>query len=68
LALAIKQFVPDFYLHFADLGEDPDKRDYKVSNQKLKQYGFTATRSIQEGIKELLKGFQMMGRGPFSNS
>ena len=63
LALEIKQFVPDFYLHFADLDADPDKRNYRVSNRKLGATGFKAKRSIPDGIQELLKGFRMMGRG-----
>ena len=67
LALEIKQFVPDFYLHFADLDADPDKRNYRVSNQKLGGTGFIAKRYIPDGIQELLKGFRMMGRGDFTN-
>ena len=67
LALEVKKLVPDFYLHFADLDSDPDKRNYRVSNQKLGATGFTAKRSIPDGIQELLKGFRMMGRGDFTN-
>ncbi len=67
LALKIKEYVPNFYLHFAPIGEDPDKRNYIVSNQRLREAGFEAKRGLDEGIQELLKGYQMFGRGRFKN-
>jgi len=67
LALKIKEYVPDFYIHFAPVGSDPDKRNYIVSNQRLREAGFEARRSLDEGIQELLKGYRMMGRAWFSN-
>jgi len=39
LALKIKQYVPDFFIHFAEVGQDPDKRNYIVSNQRLRERG-----------------------------
>ena len=67
LALKVKQYVPNFYIHFGPVGSDPDKRNYIVSNQRLREAGFEARRSLEEGIKELLKGYRMMGRSPFKN-
>jgi len=67
LALKIKQYVPNFYIHFSEVGSDPDRRNYIVSNQRLREAGFEAKRSIEEGIKELLKGYSMMGRALFKN-
>jgi nucleoside-diphosphate-sugar epimerase len=67
LALKIKEFVPNFYVHFASIGSDPDKRNYIVSNQRLREAGFEAKRSLEVGIKELLKGYKMMGRARFKN-
>ena len=67
LALKIKDYVPEFYIHFAAVGSDPDKRDYIVSNQRLREAGFEARRSLDEGIQELLKGYRMLGRGRFKN-
>ena len=67
LALKIKEYVSDLYIHFAPIGSDPDKRNYIVSNQRLREAGFEARRSLGEGIKELLKGYRMMGRAPFKN-
>ncbi|MDJ0765721.1 MAG: NAD(P)-dependent oxidoreductase [Myxococcota bacterium] len=67
LALKIKQYVPNFYIHFAEVGSDPDKRNYIVSNQRLREAGFEARRSLDEGIVELIKGYRMMVRDPHRN-
>jgi len=67
LALRVKEYVPNFYIHFSEIGTDPDRRNYIVSNQRLWEAGFEARRSLDDGIKELLKGYQMMGRAPLSN-
>jgi nucleoside-diphosphate-sugar epimerase len=67
LALKIKEHVPRFYLHFAQVGSDPDKRNYIVSNQRLREAGFEARHTLDEGIAELIKGYRMMGRGQFKN-
>lgn len=68
LALKIKEFVPNFYVHFAPIGQDPDKRNYLVSSQRLREAGFEARRSLEEGIRELLKGYRMEGRPLFQNA
>ncbi len=67
LALRIKEHVPGFYLHFSDFGSDPDKRNYVVSNERLRQAGFEAQRSLDDGIDELLKAYRLLGRGRFAN-
>lgn len=68
LAYKVKEYVPNFYIHFAQVGSDPDKRNYIVSNQKLGEAGFQARRSLDEGIQELVKGYRMMGRAPLRNA
>ena len=67
LALAIKAELSDFYIHFADVGRDPDKRNYIVSNQRLRETGFEARRSLESGIRELIKGYRMLGRNTLKN-
>lgn len=67
LALKIKEYIPNFYIHFSEVGSDPDKRNYIVSNQRLREAGFEAKRSLDQGIKELLKGYEMMYREEFKN-
>lgn len=67
LALKVKERVPMFYVHFAAIGSDPDKRNYIVSNQRLREAGFEARRSLDQGIRELLIGYRMFGRGLYRN-
>jgi nucleoside-diphosphate-sugar epimerase len=54
-------------VHYSEVGSDPDKRNYIVSNQRLREAGFEARRSLDEGIRELIKGYRMIGRGQFGN-
>jgi nucleoside-diphosphate-sugar epimerase len=68
LALTVKKHVPKLYIHFAPIGQDPDKRNYIVSSARLREAGFTAKRSLDDGIRELLKGYRMLGRGMFRNA
>ncbi len=68
LASKVQQHVPRFYVHFAPIGQDPDKRNYIVSSRRLAEAGFQAKRSLDQGIQELLKGYRMMGRGLFKNA
>ena len=67
LVLKIKGYVPNLYIHFAEIGTDPDKRNYIVSNKRLQEAGFEAKHSLDDGIKELLKGYKMMGRTQLRN-
>ena len=67
LALKVKEYVPGFYVHFAEIGSDPDKRNYIVSNQRLREAGFEAKRSLDDGIRELIKGYRLLGRSRFKN-
>jgi nucleoside-diphosphate-sugar epimerase len=62
LAEKIKQHVPKFYVHYSDVGQDPDKRNYIVSNQRLREAGFEAKRSLDDGIIELIKGYRLLRR------
>jgi nucleoside-diphosphate-sugar epimerase len=67
LVLKVKQHVPNLHVQFAAVGTDPDKRNYVVSNKRLREAGFEARRSLDDGIVELIKGFKMIGRGPYKN-
>jgi nucleoside-diphosphate-sugar epimerase len=68
LALAIKTHVPEFYVHFAPIGSDPDQRNYIVSNERLRKEGFEARRTLDDGVRELLKGYRMLGLGAMRNA
>jgi len=49
------------------VGSDPDKRNYVVSNQRLREAGFEAKRTLDDGISELIKGYRLLGRMPGKN-
>jgi nucleoside-diphosphate-sugar epimerase len=63
----IRKHVPNFISLEAPIGEDPDKRDYVVSNQRLLGTGFTTKWTLDDGIIELLKGYRMLRSSNHSN-
>ena len=63
----IKEYIPDFYIHSAPIGEDPDKRDYIVSNEKLESLGWHPDYTLDMGIIELLKGYKILKPNRFAN-
>ncbi len=63
----IKEHIPNFYIHAAAIGEDPDKRDYLVSNDKIEALGWRPQYSLDDGIKELIKGFQILRPNIYAN-
>lgn len=56
----IKKYVPSFYIHSAPVGEDPDKRDYIVSNEKLESLGWAPKKSLDDGIQEMVAAYPML--------
>ena len=67
LALKIKEHLPEFFVHFSEIGSDPDKRNYIVSNQRLREARFEARHSLDDGIRELIKGYRLLGRTRLKN-
>jgi nucleoside-diphosphate-sugar epimerase len=67
LCLEIKRQVPDFYFIEAKVGEDLDKRNYIVSNAKIEATGYQPDFSLQKGIGELIKGYQVIRRNQYAN-
>lgn len=63
----IKKQIPELVIHEDDYKEDPDKRDYIVSNEKIEATGFKPIWTLDTGIKELIKGYQIIKRKEFSN-
>lgn len=63
----IKKFVPDFHVMESDVGEDPDKRNYIISNKRIEDTGFKPKHSLQSGIQELVKAYQILRRTHYSN-
>jgi nucleoside-diphosphate-sugar epimerase len=67
LCAVIKKHLPKFVFVEAPIGEDPDKRDYIVSNARLAATGFKPEWSLDRGIQELIKGFTILRNGIYSN-
>ena len=56
----IKEFVPNFAITYSDFYQDPDKRDYLVSNAKLESTGWNPDWSLDDGIEELIKTYTIL--------
>ena len=67
LCQTIQRHLPDFVYLEAPIGEDPDKRDYIVSNARLASTGFKPEWSLDRGIKELIKGYTMLRDSRYAN-
>lgn len=63
----IKKQIPDFVFVESEIGKDIDKRNYIVSNVKIKKTGFQSKFSLPDGIAELIGGHQIIKRNQFSN-
>ncbi len=59
VALKIKEYV-DYYLHEAQIGVDPDERDYQVDYNRLRSMGFKAKIGLDDGIRELVKVLRVL--------
>lgn len=67
LCTKIKEHLPKFVFVEAEVGEDPDKRDYIVSNQRLLNTGFETEWDLDRGIQELIKGYTIIRNTIYSN-
>jgi nucleoside-diphosphate-sugar epimerase len=63
----IRRQVPGFVYLEAAIGEDPDKRDYIVSNAKIEATGYRPAYSLDSGIAELIKGYRMVRNAVYGN-
>jgi len=67
LCAKIQEHLPNFVPVEAPIGEDPDKRDYIVSNEKIEATGWNPQHSLDDGIQELLKGYTMIKNTVYGN-
>ena len=67
LALKIKDYVRDFYIHSASIGTDPDKRDYIVTNKKLMSLSWKPIYDLDYGIKELISYYKFLNSSNHKN-
>jgi nucleoside-diphosphate-sugar epimerase len=67
LCREIQHIFPQFVFFEAPIGEDPDKRDYIVSNERLLASGFSPEWSLERGIRELAKCYTIVHSTPYGN-
>jgi nucleoside-diphosphate-sugar epimerase len=67
LCAVIKKHLPKFVFLEAPIGEDPDKRDYIVSNARVAGTGYKPEWNLDRGIQELIKGFTILRNTLYSN-
>jgi nucleoside-diphosphate-sugar epimerase len=63
----IKTHIPSFQYLEAPIGEDPDKRDYIVSNARIEATGYEPKYGLDDGIRELIKGYRMIRNRIYGN-
>ncbi len=59
----IKKAVPNFVYLQAPIGEDPDKRDYIVSNAKIEATGYQPEYSCRQAFANCRKHLRFSGCG-----
>jgi nucleoside-diphosphate-sugar epimerase len=67
LCKMIKKEVPDLNIFYSEIGSDPDKRNYIISNERILSKGFTFKYGLEEGIAELIYGYEALRDYRFKN-
>lgn len=67
LCQVIQKQVPSFLFLEAPVGKDPDQRNYIVSNAKIEKTGYRPKYSLEDGIRELIKGYAMISNATYGN-
>jgi nucleoside-diphosphate-sugar epimerase len=60
LAETIQKYIPDLVIVQNNFKQDFDQRNYIVSNAKLESFGWVPQFSLEDGIQELIKGYQLI--------
>lgn len=67
LCQVIQKKLNNFVFFEEDLQKDPDQRNYIVSNDKIESLGFKPRISLEQGIDELIKGYEYLKSKEYSN-
>ena len=67
LCAVIQKHLPKFVYLEAPIGEDPDKRDYIVSNQRILSTCWAPEWTLDRGIRELIKGYTILKNSSYAN-
>jgi nucleoside-diphosphate-sugar epimerase len=60
LAQTIQKYIPSLVIVENQFKQDFDQRNYIVSNSKLESQGWTPIFTLDDGIQELIKGYQLI--------
>ena len=63
----IRTHVPGFVYLESPIGEDPDKRDYIVSNARIEGTGWSPAYSLDDGIRELIQAYRIIRNNTYGN-
>jgi nucleoside-diphosphate-sugar epimerase len=63
----IKKYIPEFVFSESKAGEDPDKRNYIVSNARIEESGWKPLHSLDDGIVELIKAYKIVKQRQYGN-
>ena len=63
----IKKQIPNFTIVEGDIKKDPDQRNYIVSNEKLEATGWAPYYTLDNGVEELIKGYQYLKNNKHGN-
>jgi len=67
LCKTIKKFIQDFDIFNSEFSEDPDKRDYIISNNKIENIGWKSQYTLEECILELIKLYSFLKINSLNN-
>ena len=67
LCQKIQEHIPDFVFFESEIDNDPDKRNYIVSTEKIEKTGFHAKITMDMGIRELIKAFTILRNSRYGN-
>ena len=60
LCETIKKYIPNFSIQESEIDNDPDKRNYIVSNDKIESLGWKPSVDLDVGIKELIEAYEII--------
>ena len=68
LCRKIKEHLPRFVFAEDAINEDPDQRNYFVSNAKIESLGYRTRRTLDDGIEELIKAYTIIDKRKYGNA
>ncbi len=63
----IREHIPSFTFFESEINKDPDKRNYIVSNDRLESTGWKPEYTLDDGIEELIKTYNIVKNKSFAN-